>query len=184
MYERDSREVYSDNNRLKMSMHLGCVYSQSIVANLSVETGLMLTLKGVKSVDTWDNKQYTKKWSLVYLQMPVVGKYSLKLQKYSVYALAGPYFAWGLGGQIKYITDNGGDRDVDYEAIEWGNDATENDIKHADVGLHFGAGIRVNKVEFGAYYDWGLRNIAANTDFDRVLHNRVLGLTAIYYLKK
>ncbi|MCD4698033.1 MAG: outer membrane beta-barrel protein, partial [Bacteroidales bacterium] len=94
--------------------------------------------------------------------------------KVGIYGETGPYFGIGLTGWYKSEFD--GEKDSDN--IVFGKDE---DLKLLDLGLKFGAGIDVNSMQIGLYYDLGLSNIEPDGDADWKMKNKVLGFTIGYW---
>jgi|WetSurSiteA1Bulk_404760.scaffolds.fasta_scaffold03225_4 hypothetical protein len=183
MLDKDEDEVYSDNNKIILRIHAGGVYDYAITRELSVEASLLMSVKGVKNVEVWDDIKYIKKLNLLYLDIPVTARYTLDLDNFKLYALFGPYLAFGLSGKYKYTEEQSGGQDTRQDRVKWGNDPDEDDLRIADGGFHFGAGTMFGNIQAGLFYELGVFNISSNTEYNKKIKNRTLGLTAVYYFK-
>ena len=78
------------------------------------------------------------------------------------------------------ITGAGLDTD-ETETIEWGSDAEEDDLKRLDFGVSIGAGVELNALQIGLFYNLGLANISSYTDDGATIQNRGLGLSVAWF---
>jgi hypothetical protein len=184
MLSKDDAETYSDNNKMKFAFHIGGVVDLPLTEALSVEGSLLFSLKGVRSVEESGEFTYILNGNLFYFNLPVVIKYTHDLGNIRLYGLAGPYMALGIGGKYKDIVEYDGDRDTDTEAVEWGNDSENDDLKRPDAGLHIGAGVRLGVIQAGLFYELGLANISSYTGNGYKIKNRAFGITGSYYFGK
>jgi hypothetical protein len=184
MLVKDDVETYSDNNKIKFGFHIGGVVDVPITDVFSVEGSLLFCLKGGKSVEEFQDYKYTVNANLFYFHIPVTIKYTYDLGNLKLYGMAGPYIALGISGKYKTIIEYGGDEETDNEAVDWGTDSENDDLKRTDGGLHIGAGVRIGSIQAGLFYELGLFNISPYTGDGYLIKNRSFGLTASYFFGK
>jgi len=106
---------------------------------------------------------------LNYLEIPMHLLYHYPLQTGSLYAGFGPYFAYGIGGQIKA---------TGFQESSFGED--NGGYKRFDFGLGLMVGYRLDMgASLDLSYDFGLANIAYS-DLDVSSHNRCFSINIGY----
>ena len=148
--------------------HGGVNVDIPLLQSLYLSTGLYYTTKGFcKDQEEYDefNGRVTYKEeykaSANYLEIPVLASYRYNFSDNAQLQVnVGPYFAYGIGGKIKYtaqeyhsskgwVTDAGGEGD-------YFND----DTNKFDVGLQIGAGMTFAKhIYLGVAYEFGFVNV-------------------------
>lgn len=169
-----------DTYKMKMAFHAAVFYDHVLTKDrhkeLSIESGLIFDVKGVKQdLEIGENTQ-ERAWNLYYADIPVYFKYSKKLRsRDKIYGGIGPYFGVGLFG-----TWDKGESD---ESIEWGSDASNDHLKRLDYGLSAKVGYySYGGLNVSASYDYGLPNITTAADLPEFKH-RVLRLSVGYSFK-
>lgn len=104
-----------------------------------------------------------------YIDVPINVGYKFKTSAVNILFMAGPYFAYGVGGSIKAV---GLKKD-----ISWGS-GSNNDFKPFDMGLNIGAGIEVNSFQFSMQYGFGIVNFSNTSELTN--RNNVLSLSVAY----
>jgi hypothetical protein len=139
----------------------GATAASPLMRQLALQTGLVLVGKGRKIGDG----TFTETTSLWYLQVPVHLLYLHPVRGGKLlYGGLGPYFAYGLAGNIK-------DDTFSVDAFGQNNGG----LRRFDAGLGLTAGCWVtHQLTVSLTYDVGLANIGPNA-FDKI-RNRVLGL--------
>lgn len=129
---------------------LGVSYDHAIksVPNFSIMSGLFYVPKGVSM---WDGEEI---YNANYIELQVLAKYKQDLpvlnNELNVFAMAGPYVAFGVGGSI----DVENDPDGTFE------DASTFDLYNRfDAGLTIGFGVNYRSYSLTFRYDLGLSNI-------------------------
>ena len=118
----------------------------SEVSPVFLESGLYYTQRGGK------DGSYTA--DLNCLEIPVVVKYGIKAtEDIALLPFAGPYFAYGVGGQMEYSGVNGKEKSSTYDFLN-----------RNDIGLKVGCGAEYNMLYLEVAYQFGLHNIADNSD--------------------
>ncbi len=159
--------------KMLLGFNLGATAEMEVADAFSVETGLVLSKKGVKQKEDGE----TFKESLVYLEIPINGKYGIDLGGKKLYFAAGPYLAFGVGGKWKYE----GDGESESGSIKWGSKKEEGEIKRLDFGLNLGAGVEFGAIGINVQYGLGLTKIS---DADKAPKNRALGISLSYKFGK
>lgn len=150
-----SESHYLDGNKVKAGLNAGFVAGTQLVPGtpLFVESGLFYTEKGGKSENGADKFTY----NLNYLEMPLVMKYYIDIDRYcSIQPFLGGYVACGIGGKIKDF----GERAA-YNSFS----DSPYSFRRMDAGLRTGCGLQIDMFYAELSYDLGLANICKD-DFD------------------
>ena len=149
-------------------IHIGPVADFQLQGNLSFNTGLLFSLKGAKSEDSYNGETYSSTTNLNYLVVPLNLAYKFPLnEKAKLLIEAGPYLGYALSGKIK---DSEGSTDLTF--------GEEGGPKRFDAGLGFGAGVELGSIVLSINYELGLANIIDATDYK--IKNKVLHLSLAY----
>lgn len=143
----------SDDNKAKSlaGFTAGITYDFPItsVPNLSIMPGLFYAPKGA----TYGEGDYKLKQRTHYLELQVAAKYAYPLpvlnNDLKVFALAGPYFAYGIADGVSVPGD-----EEDYEVK-----SLFNFCKRFDAGLVLGLGVEYKQYSLTFRYGLGLMNI-------------------------
>ena len=158
----------------------GPVFELSVTNIFSFESGILLTSKGEKSSYDYQGLTNLKNEKLYYVEIPVLCKVYVPVNKIKIFVLAGPYFAEALHGKRKnVIIENSVEEILAQHDIFWGDGFAEYD--RFDSGLKFGIGLRYQKWQMGANYCFGLKNFrnAGNWEEKR---NRTVEINLSYAL--
>lgn len=155
----------SAETKMLVGYSLGVTFKADLGTNLFLQPSILYSSKGSK-YDANDDFKITAN----YVELPVNFGYKLNLGGSNVLLLAGPYFAYGVGGTAKL-----GNEEAD---IEWGSDEESDDFKPFDMGLNIGAGFEVNNFQIAAQYGFGLTNISVGSG--TTTKNGVLSLSVAY----
>lgn len=181
LYENAKGSLSDVYNLTIPGFHFGATMENSISQTLSVESGLMVSLKGYKADVLQDGLTVRNKTYLYYFDVPIVLKATFNLGKASKwYVAAGPIFDIGFAGNYITVYDWNGTKQAEKEKIEWGNE--EGQTKRFDYGLTFGGGIEFNDWQVGVYYDLGLNNISPDASPDITIKNRVWKISVGYLI--
>lgn len=184
MLAKDDDGSYTDDSKMLIGFHAGAVVEITISELISIEPGLLISSKGIKMVeeDTYmgETYKYTNQMSLYYLDIPINLKIGFDAGSARIFGLVGPYIGVGLSGKTKWTYEGGGESETDTEAVEWGTDPDDHDLKRPDAGVTFGAGALFGAIEISVSYGLGLLNISSYTDEGATLKNRVLGISLAY----
>lgn len=183
LFENETGIVSNATNMTLQGFHFGATIDNPLSESLSLEMGLMLSLKGYKIDELLDGITVRNKTNLYYIDIPVAFKYAFGLGRNSNwYLAAGPVFDIGVGGNYMTVYDWSGSRQVEKEKVEWGNE--EGQIQRLDFGLTFGGGVEFDAWQIGVYYDLGLSDISSDATPDNTLKNRVWKLSLGYKFDK
>lgn len=110
------------------------------IVGIGVQPEILYTHKRAKiSYEGTDTRETVNS---SYLQIPVNAIWTFGLGKIGVFVTGGPYFSYA----------------VDFDK------AIKNAVDKFDWGLGLGAGLDISKIHAGVRYDWGLQNIAKESD--------------------
>lgn len=154
---------------------LGLTYDYSIqsVPNLSILGGLFYTAKGTSMMDGEGT------FNANYLELQATAKYSYTLPVLNndlrAFALAGPYFSYGLFGDIEI--------DNEYADMGYGSDgdATFDYFKRFDVGMVLGFGVEYKRYSLTCRWGLGFLNIFDNDKFKERMMERDYNDLRDYY---
>jgi hypothetical protein len=176
---KDDDDTYSDDFKMTPGFRLGATAEFPINDMISFETGLLVSTTGYKSSEEESGMEYKVKMSNFNVNIPLTVKAGFEVGGAKVYGAVGPYLGVGVSGKVKTEMSYLGETESETTDVKWGS-GDEDDIKRLDFGLNVGAGIAINAIEVGLFYDYGLANISAETDGGFMAKNRVLGLTVGY----
>ncbi len=179
MLMKDDDETYSDDFKMVPGFHVGPTAEFPLTDAISFETGLLLSTKGFKINEEEGGAEFKTNINLLYLDLPLTAKATYDLNGTKIFGTFGPYIGMGLTGKYKYEMSYEGESESDSESVEWGSDE-DSDFKRLDYGLTIGAGVEVKSFIVGVSYGLGLANIAAETEGDYKVNNRVLGISVGY----
>lgn len=164
-------KVYETSSRT--AFHVGIVADIPIVKSLYVQPGFYLQSKGAKYEhiyrDDYAGSGYELTGSPLYLQIPILLSYRCDFSDaVQLQVNFGPYFAYGVGGKLKYENWDEGDSNT-FSYNYFGNDLFETDsyydeeppftFNRFDCGLQIGAGVTFAKHYYvGFSYEFGLTN--------------------------
>lgn len=141
--------------------------------NFAVQPAFLYSMKGSKyKISSLD---LDIKMTPSYIEIPINAVYKIGAGPINVMLLAGPYFAYGIGGKysVKSATES-----VD-QAIKFGS-GQDNDLKPLDIGLNLGAGIEISHFQLQAQYGIGLLNLAPVTDNGAEQKNKGVTISLAY----
>lgn len=130
--------------------------------NFSVMPSLELAMKGGKYESKDDNETISDKLNVTYLQIPVMAAYRLSLNdRLNMTLKAGPYFAYGLSGNMKTTDDiNGYTEKADiFSDKEMGGKAAD----RFDVGGILGVDFEYHRFVVGAELECGFTDMYKRT---------------------
>lgn len=159
--------------------HAGVFLEIPVKENFFLQAGLIFSHKGESYElilrDTTIQKRLYQKSSLYYLELPITGKYSVRLYKNtSIYALAGLYFGYGMIGNVEYSYDlHGKDYSGEYDAWKRRDSGP---IKRTDAGAIAGLGFQMGSIGLEYNYYLGLKDVS-NNDSKGTFQVMNLGLT-------
>ena len=144
-------------NETLLGLQLGVVGDYFFTENIYGNSGLLYSVKGQKY--STDGKSF--KFPIHYLEVPLNVGFNQDLgNNLAFFAQAGPYIGIGITA-----------KDADF--------GSDNEYKRIDFGLNVGTGVEYDKFQFGVNYGLGIVDIDNGPG---KFKNRVLSLTAVYYL--
>lgn len=167
-YKSDKEQYINEKYSSRLGMNFGVYLNVPLVSGLFFQPGVLYSGKGYKMSETETNSgitsAYQETFSTNYIEVPLNLGYEYKLGKAgTVFATAGPYLGYGIGGKIKNeVTIEGVSATIPNNGISaFGKSADGAILKPLDFGLNFSLGY---KLPFGLYarfqYGLGLSNIA------------------------
>jgi hypothetical protein len=148
-----------------VGIHFGGYCEIPVTGGLTFRPGLLLSAKG--SNYTIDSVDYSL--SPIYVEVPLIAMYSFGSDAIKVSFFGGPYFACGAGG---YKIEQSGE----LKNINYGSDKND-DLKRFDIGVNFGAGLKIGGLLISAQYGIGVSNVAPETVIGSEMKNKVIGIS-------
>lgn len=192
--------------------NFGGIVDISLTGAISIETGLLMTVKGYKyEFNSYDSCQYrfTKskividtvvnitrkgKISPIYYEIPINFIYKVNLGEAKLVLAAGPYIGIGIYGKTKYEYSIAGAPDGVGSPLVFGIPNSTKDIKYGkaeyddlrvlDYGINFVVGIEYKKISLRVQYGLGIANINPIDNSAFAIKNKVIGISATYMLGK
>ncbi len=181
MLDRDNIETYSSMYSNNVGWHLGMLVDFPLGGIASLETGVVLTTKGMKVEEEFFGIGIEARARMYYLDVPVLLKVTAPISgKVDFYATAGPYMGYGMSGNIEATLRFMGMEETESEDISFGNDKEKDTFKPLEFGLSFGGGLQVNAFVIGMSYDLGLTNISVYQKQGTTVKNRILKFSVGY----
>ena len=112
-----------------------------------LESGLLYTAKG------GEGSGY--KTSINYLELPVLVKYGIEVDKFAILPFFGPYFAMAISGKEK-----------DKELGESHSSFRDGAYTHPDMGFKLGCGAEYSNLYMELGYEFGVANISDHDGYD------------------
>lgn len=159
----------------KAGLKLGGVLDIGLAKDISIETGLLYSRKGVKLSDRFLGQSFEVQYRYNYVEIPVYAKYKYK----GLMLAVGPYIGLIAGASYKGVTV-----DTSFtEKISIGNDPNMDGVKRMDAGLNVKAGYAfpIGLCLF-AQYGLGLSNTSPGIGF--TAKNNVVCFSVGYYFGK
>ncbi len=181
MLWKDDDDTYSEDYKMKMGFHAGPAVQIGIAPFLSLETGLILSTRGYKWSEESGGEEYSTKVNLLYLDIPINGKFTFGVGATKIFVIAGPYIGIGLSGKAKQEYKYGDYKESDTHTVEWGSDEEKHDLKRLDFGLTAGAGVQIKIIQVSVYYNLGLANISPYTENGAKIANRNIGVSVAVF---
>lgn len=152
-----------DNTKSKTGFHAGVTLDYAFTPKWYLLTGLEYTSKGVK-IDL-GGKHYDQDMRAAYVQLPLCAGFKLQVSDaVAILFNFGPYFAYGLHGELKTGTSHKEDTFSDTA------------LKRFDWGLNFGATAEWRKLCFGLGGDVGMVNVMQKNNMKAETRNMTISL--------
>ncbi|MBN8785303.1 MAG: hypothetical protein ABS85_03160 [Sphingobacteriales bacterium SCN 48-20] len=177
----------------KWGYQFGATVHYQVVGGFYLESGLLLTAKGVRHRDAeqWIGGLYAVTYwerttNLVYLQLPVKIGYEIPVAKnWTVHVNGGGYVAYGIAGNIVRKETTVSEADIpDRKIATFSFGDHRYGYDRNDYGLTAGAGVQYRKFILLFNYEAGIPNIGSikeeGTWDERTFRNKNMGLTVGY----
>lgn len=161
---------YGMSPETMIGFNVGIISEITIKGNFVLQPGILFSTKGSK----YSVSGYDMSISPSFIEIPVNGLYKIDLGSANFLLFAGPYFAYGIGGDYKTPSES---NDIAYGSGE------DKDMKSFDCGLNFGAGIEISNFQISAQYGLGLTNLAPITTDGAEMKVSVIGISMAYLFK-
>lgn len=160
-------ELGSDQKSF-VGFHVGPVIDYKLTKSLYFNSGLLYSLKGVKTEGMGDYGQETWTLKLNCLEIPLNISYQYSLGEISKFFIqTGPYLGYSISGK----NDTG---EKSYN-VHFGN---ENQLRRFELGIGIGAGYEFHSIVTSLGYQFGLTNQFDTQD--TMVRNKVLQLSVGY----
>jgi Outer membrane protein beta-barrel domain len=154
-----------------VGFHIGVISEIPLKGNFVLQPALLYSSKGSKYSFMGEEESI----SPGFLEIPVNATYKFDLGNMKFFLNAGPYFAYGISGKIKY----GGES----HSIKFGTDDNA-DMKPFDMGLNFGAGLEIQNFLVSLNYEFGLTNLIPGTTDGSEAKSQAIGISVGYLFGK
>lgn len=171
---------------MKFGFHGGFMYDHILSKNRSqefaIETGVLFDTKGVDQELAEGQFTIDNAFTLYYVDIHVMLKYLYRFRSLNkIYFGAGPYAGVGLFGKKEYtyaFINNVAQTKI--KNVSWGTDEKNDDFKRMDYGVTAKAGFLMhNGLNLSASYDFGIPNIATQSDIRKYKH-RLIRVSVAY----
>lgn len=172
----------------QVNLHIGLTAEFKFGSQLSIQPGILFSKKNTRFDEQRDpGYEFQSDYSPTFMEIPVSIKYYFIPEKAKIYVFAGPYVAFGLGGEIKIQEQNRPDPInmpmlFDLSTLEeheiWGED---NRLKRLDYGASFGVGIDINNFEIEVFNNIGIPQI--ENGFGRITSAKTQSFGVSFSLK-
>lgn len=183
MSDKDNDYNYAkeDNYKSRIGGHAGLLFGFDLSDKLMLQTGLLLNTKGFKQKEIDGQYKETFKFNTTYLDIPVLVSYQQEFgSNLKFIGGLGPVLGIAIGGKGVYVEQYKDEKVKESINIPFGK--KEDEMKRIDFGLMLQAGLQVEKVRFGIFYNQGLVNLANYNEDAFRTKNRVIGISAAYVL--
>jgi len=164
-----------DNTQLTLGFQAGGMISFDFIPKVTIQPEILYSLQGT-GFDT-DSDDFTYRWDLHYLQVPVLAKIyltdNLNIQ-------VGPSFNFLLGASSAGNLDSGFDF-LDDLIGDFTTGDINDSFSNADIAAILGIGYDINKFTIALRYNLSLTNINDIENDDEKWRNQVINLSLGYY---
>lgn len=188
-----SREAKNDFDGAKIlpipGISIGALADYQLFDNLSVRSGLLLSLKGANVFDketiSGVKHKASLKFNLTYLELPLWVSYPIGESGFSL--TGGPTIGFAVGAKLKAKYSEDGEVEKDSDILSIGNDAYDDDVKPLDISLNLGIAkefeIAGKPFEISLNIQPSLTKwpTSSKMDSDYWARNMVVGLRAAYF---
>lgn len=187
-YFTDDFQVFSENHKPLLGVHAGLSAEISMAGSLSFDPSIRLSMKGyilddIVNPEGLAVEEYRERWSIFYLDLPLQFRLAARLGQ-DVYLITtfGPYVGLSLFGQLEASETENGRTSTDERDIKWGSRPDRDDLQRFDYGLIAGLGIDVYRYQLLVFYEYGLADWTPETANNKLMQNRLVGVSLCYRL--
>lgn len=170
--------IKNNDSDAKFGYRFGVVGEYQLKNDFFIQSSLEFLSKGTKNKtrlsgdlnnDGIDEDLATGdlRWNSIYLELPILLGYNINVTNdFKIKFMAGPYFAYGVGGKVKMETMlSAMQPSGQYEFIqEKASVKTFSTLKRFDMGLMGAVGADYKKYQFTLGYEYGLTNISRGSN--------------------
>lgn len=144
------------SGEMKFGWKIGVGVEKPLSENWLIMPTLEFKQKGSESPLSNDVDWKKVTISSNYIQLPILVAYRIRLtDEVNMTLKAGPYFAYGVSGEIKYELVEGGSEICDLFDSEW----EDENANRFDAGVVFGADFEYHRYVCGIECEYGLTNV-------------------------
>jgi len=154
------------DSEIIVGFNAGVVSEIPLFNNFALQPAVLYSTKGAK----YDILGEEAEIRPGFIEVPVNMLYKYDFGPVQLLLKAGPYFAYGVGGQVE---SNGIEADISYGS-------GTNDMKPFDFGLNFGAGVDISNFQIAAHYGVGLANLTPIETANAEMKINVIGVSVAY----
>jgi hypothetical protein len=149
--------------------HVGVISEIPVKGNFVLQPSFIYSGKGSK----YSYNGIEVSISPGFLEIPVNAAWKFNLGIIKLYLDAGPYFAYGIAGKIKYGEQS--------QAINFGS-GDDSVMRPFDTGLNFGAGLDIKNILISFNYELSLLNLVPvqHGNYEAEVRSRVIGISVAY----
>lgn len=149
----------------------GAVANIDLAKNLYLQPELRYSQQGAINEFADSTGIYESKAQINYIAIPILLKYSFKINEdINLFLLGGPRFSYGIGKVS--ITEDGDSYKETFEEVGF---------KKSDLGLDFGLGLQFGNFTLDGRYTLGLSNLNDEEDEDFKASHRIIGINLGYF---
>ena len=163
----------------KPGFQIGAVVDYPLLNDLSIQPGILFATQGAKTETKVSGHKAKATINLHYIQVPINLQYKYDLNYIKLFAQAGPYIGYGIGGKLKTEISEGKTSVSNSSKIKFGR-GDDADFNAFDFGFGLGAGLQFGNIQAVFGYNQGLVNL----DTDVNAKNLGLCLTVTYLFRK
>jgi hypothetical protein len=156
-----------------IGFHIGGMAEIPLSGNFVLQPEILYSGKGSSYELDFGEEVYELKIAPGFIEVPVFAAYKFDVGSGKLFLKAGPYFAYGISGQV---SDDEESYDICY------GEGEDCDMKPLDFGLGFGAGFDLNGFIISLQYELGLANLAPIDDSEMKIN--VFGFSLAYLFGK
>ena len=154
-----------NDKSMKVGFHAGIGADFEFAPNIALQTGLFYSTKGAEFSNTDDGDIISSDVTANYLQLPLHIAYKIDVTPGTKVVLhAGPYVAYGIGGEAKFgpLSLDTFDKDLGFKPF--------------DAGFGLGVGAEFGKILVDLGWDMGLTNLSRVDNVDIKTQNAYISL--------